>query len=381
MPRPEGVRCLLVSGRGKTVARGRNGAVLHEFPSLLPGGGGSVGGSSSEGSCVIDAVFQPDPVGPEARSLNSPAGGGTFFALDVLSWGGRDLSGCDAAFRLRFWLPTKLSEAGCCPGSGPGSAAAPPLPAGVARVVPLVALEASPEGILAAVSAGSGSGGGGGNSSSSSFVRDGVLFLHRDSGYSCDEASPLALVWKDASCSRYVVETDAQGRALERQVALLRVVEVEGGGGFLAAATGDDLPVPLAPVPAPLSQDLSSSPEQQQQQQLSYKPGRLLRFAVGPAGLSFGANGDGGNGGASASSVSVSVSADLEFLSVLPPSSNRSRGAGGGADTLSKLLFQHAARHGLLPTLEGLLETARRQSRCPSSRGGEGDGEEAMNLG
>ena len=145
MPRPEGVRCLLVSGRGKTVARGRNGAVLHEFASLLPGGGGgassgsgvSGGGSerggraplpppppsssASEGSCVLDAVFQPDPSPSNSGNNSLP---GTFYPLDVLSWGGRDLTGCDAAFRLSFWLPTKLAEAGCCRSSG--SSAAPP---------------------------------------------------------------------------------------------------------------------------------------------------------------------------------------------------------------------------------------------------------------
>ena len=375
LPRPEGIRCLLVSGRGKTVARGRNGAVLHEFASLLPGGGGSGsgggrsggGGGGTEGSCVLDAVFQPD------QSSSLPAGG-TFFALDVLAWGGRDLTGCDAAFRLSFWLPAKLAEAGCCRPCGPGSGPGP----GVARVVPLSAAGASPEGILAAVAGGGSesSGCGGGSPQDPGPVRDGVLFVHRESGYACDEASPLALVWKDASCSRYVVETDARGLALQRQGALLRVAEVrdEGGGVLALAATGDDPPVPLAPVPVPPVQTPSSSPEEQQ---LSFRPGRLLRFAVGPAGFSFG--GSGASDADDADASAPSVSADLEFVAALPSSSNRLRGAGGGADTLSKLLFQHAARHGLLPTLEALLEAARR-SRCPSPRGGDGD-DEAMNLG
>lgn len=388
MPRPEGVRCLLVSGRGRTVARGRNGAVLHEFSSLLPGGGGSRGGGGSgsgggsgteraaggsEGSCVLDAIFQPDPPSSSSQETAQLLPG-TFFAIDVLQWGGRDLCGCDAAFRLRFWLPAKLAEAGCGLDSSPAGGA-------VARVVPLAALEASPEGILAAVSAGGGETGG---SPAPSFTRDGVLFVHKESAYCCDEASPLSLVWKDRSCSRYVVETDASGRALERQGALLRVVEVGVGGigvpQALAVATGDDPPVPLAPVPSSFSSS-SSSPEQQQQnqEQLPFKDGRLLRFAVGPGGFSFG----GGNGAADdASSV---VSADLEFVAALPASSSRLRGAGGGADTLSKLLFQHAARHGALPTLQGLLEAARQSRGVDGGVGGSvsggGSGEEAMNLG
>lgn len=379
MPRPEGVRCLLVSGRGKTVARGRNGAVLHEFSSLLPGGGGSSRGGSaqaaggdpaaasssgSEGSCVLDAIFQPDPSSQESLP-------GTFFALDVLQWGGRDLCGCDAAFRLRFWLPAKLAEAGCCGLSIPLDYP----PGGVARVVPLAALDASPEGILAAVSAG---GGGSASPAPLTFTRDGVLFVHKESAYCCDEASPLSLVWKDSNCSRYVVETDAEGRALERQGALLRVVEVGGSGmpQALAAATGDEPPVPLAPVPAAPSQaDPSFSSSSSSPEQLPFKPGRLLRFAVGRGGFSFSRGGGGAsNDDGGASSV---VSADLEFVSALPASSGRLRGAGGGADTLSKLLFQHAARQGTLPTLQGLLEAAGQ-----SGRGRDGDGgEEAMNLG
>ena len=365
--------------------------MLHEFSSLLPGGGGCRGGggagggeqaspssSASEGSCVLDAIIQPDP-SPSDGSSSLP---GTFYALDALSWNQRDLTGCDSAFRLSFWLPSKLAEAGC---ASPRSS---PLPPGVARVVPLRALEASPDGILTAVAGGAGGAGNG-----PSFARDGVLFLHKESGYSCDEASPLALVWKDSTCSRYVVETDAQGKALERQSALLRVVEVSEG--VFAAATGDDPAVPLAPAPAPApppppttAADRSvSSPEHHDHhdhdhhdhhhhdhQQLSFKPGRLLRFAVGPSGFSFGSKSDTAEAAAAGSPAVVSVAADLEFVAALPFSSNRFRGAGGGADTLSKLLFQHAARQGTLPTLEGLLEASR------SGRRGR-EGEEEMALG
>lgn len=386
--------------------------MLHEFASLLPGGGGGGGAgarreanaaaansapsSSSEGSCVLDAIFQPDPnPNPDSASLQ-----GTFFALDVLSWGQRDLRGCDAAFRLSFWLPAKLSEAGCfCSSSGSNSALLPP---GVARVVPLRAVEAIPEGILAAVAGGGGGGSENGTGIGNefkfpSFTRDGVLFLHVESAYSCDEASPLALVWKDGSCSRYVVDTDAGGKALERQSALLRVAEVEQGGGgeeggrrrCLAAATGDEPPVPLAPVPLPVpvpSAPSSSSSSPNNQSLSPFKPGRLLRFAVGPGGFSFAGNEDGGGSSNNADGAAPpSVSADLEFLAPLPASNNRFRGAGGGADTLSKLLFQAAARRGELPALGGLLEVsaaaAKKKNKERTLPGVEEEQEEEMNLG
>ena len=162
LPRPEGIRCLLVSGRGKTVARGRNGAVLHEFASLLPGGGGSGSGGGrsgaaaaalTEGSCVLDAIFQPD------QSSSSP--------------GGRDLLRARRAGVGRARPPGCDAASGCLSGCRPSSprraaVAPPPAPApgpGVARVVPPAAAGASPEGILAAVAGGgSGSSGSGGGS-------------------------------------------------------------------------------------------------------------------------------------------------------------------------------------------------------------------------
>lgn len=37
--RPEGDRCLVLSGKGTTIARGQNGFVTAKFASGLPGGG------------------------------------------------------------------------------------------------------------------------------------------------------------------------------------------------------------------------------------------------------------------------------------------------------------------------------------------------------
>jgi hypothetical protein len=35
---PEGERCLVVTSRGSTISRRRNGSILHRFPSRLPNG-------------------------------------------------------------------------------------------------------------------------------------------------------------------------------------------------------------------------------------------------------------------------------------------------------------------------------------------------------
>ena len=41
------------------------------------------------------------------------------------------------------------------------------------------------------------------------YERDGVLLLHKEGHYHQGH-TPLALLWKDTACSRYVIDTDAQ---------------------------------------------------------------------------------------------------------------------------------------------------------------------------
>ena len=60
LPRPEGKRCLVVSSRGQTLARLRNGALFERFASPLPAGSpGQAGGEDS--FCILDCVYHaPD---------------------------------------------------------------------------------------------------------------------------------------------------------------------------------------------------------------------------------------------------------------------------------------------------------------------------------
>ena len=52
-----------------------------------------------------------------------------------------------------------------------------------------------------------------------SYHRDGLYFLHKEGYYALDHW-PLAVLWKDAACSRYFVDTDTAGNALPQQVCL-----------------------------------------------------------------------------------------------------------------------------------------------------------------
>lgn len=75
MARPEGQRCLLVSGSGCTSSRLRSGSLLHRFRSMLPGGGGPRSSGDSSGPCMLDAIFQA-----------ADGTGGTYYLLDLLVW-------------------------------------------------------------------------------------------------------------------------------------------------------------------------------------------------------------------------------------------------------------------------------------------------------
>ena len=79
------------------------------------------------------------------------------------------------------------------------------------------------------------------------FRRDGLLFLHKEGHYDLG-TSPLGLLWKDASSSRYFIETDAKGNIPPQQTVVLRCLPIGQMG------TGDEPPCPLGPGPAFLAQ-------------------------------------------------------------------------------------------------------------------------------
>ena len=54
--RPEGPRCLVVAARGATVARGRDGALLHRFASQLPAGSRATA-EGHDAACILDCIL------------------------------------------------------------------------------------------------------------------------------------------------------------------------------------------------------------------------------------------------------------------------------------------------------------------------------------
>lgn len=137
--------------------------------------------------------------------------------------------------------------------------------------------------------------------------RDGMVFLHKQCSYHGGQ-SPLMLRWKDNVTSKYFIETDAEGRALPEQLIILSY------SGGQALVTGDDCPLHVAMLPSSLVDVCASS----------LCPGRLLKFKL-----------------TSKDAIQITennVWLSLEYLGT----ANRRR---RHADTVSKILFQHMARH------------------------------------
>jgi hypothetical protein len=352
MARPEGRRVLLVSSGGRTVSRTRTGAILHRMTSSLPEG--SAASLSGSDACILDCVYHE--------------GDRTYYAQDLLMWRGHAFYDCTSEFRVA-WLQAKLAEEadGCgvggergasggdamdaeaatsgCAGSGPDASTSS---GGVGRHR-LTLTDASPSSGAAtgtepgSSSTGAPSGSGTGNEPyhlvaltaavadaaglaaahgwRTPFVKDGLYLLHKEGHYQAvGPPCPLALLWKDAACTRYLLDTDPQGVTLERQLVTLEF-RMDG-----TVATEDDPPVVLGQLP----QSFVAANAQH------LRPGRLLRFTLGDGGLTFHEGRPAG--------------ADLRYEG--PGNQRRGR-----ADTFSKIMFQYNARRQPI-TLEALMQCA-----------------------
>lgn len=137
------------------------------------------------------------------------------------------------------------------------------------------------------------------------FQRDGCYFLHKDGQYDTDGPTPLALLWKDAACSRYFIDTDASGAVSAHQHVILQY------GDDRNVCTGDNPPVVLARMPADFAsrtaatlrllplprlmpfefQTTASCAEHfccdYRDEQRGCRPGRLLRFTLREGGIQF----------------------------------------------------------------------------------------------
>ncbi|KAM1978829.1 hypothetical protein ACFX16_015475 [Malus domestica] len=267
--RPSGKRCFVVSSDGATISRQRNGSVLHRFPSALPNGSRSRDGSGSAQSySILDCIF---------HEMDQ-----TYYVIDMVCWRGYSLYDCTAEFRF-FWLSSKLGETGACEA-----------PSHYHRYrfsfVPVHNCDQS--GLYSAYAG------------AVPYVKDGLLFYNKHAHYQPGN-TPLALVWKDESCSQYVIDTDNKGQVPSHQQVVL---ELQGDGNV---TTSDDPPV----VFGCLESDFI--------QQSGLHSGCLLRFAIGDGGLSV---------------VDGKLEkADLHFL-------GKSNCARAFADTYSKIMFQNMVR-------------------------------------
>ena len=91
---PVGRRSLVVSARKTTYAYSRAGAMLNNFPSLLPGGCKQTHRLTRD-YCILDCVYYE--------------GTRSYYILDVMCWAGHDVYDSDFEFRT-FWKEQKCNE-------------------------------------------------------------------------------------------------------------------------------------------------------------------------------------------------------------------------------------------------------------------------------
>ncbi|CAM9132949.1 unnamed protein product [Scytosiphon promiscuus] len=217
MARPEGKRVLVISTKGETVARQMSGAITHRFSSNLPGGSaaGRRGGSKGGGYCILDCVF---------HELDQ-----TFFVLDMMAWKSYPLYDCNTDFRF-YWVRTKLMEA-----DGPLDTVSS---RNAYRIKATPYHECDRQGLAHAYS------------SPMPFIKDGLLFHLKAAHYQLGP-TPLVLMWKDASVTRYLGLDSEQAVVLKVGDAHASADEdVRGGvtvGGTYGRSTSTD--VHSAPFP------------------------------------------------------------------------------------------------------------------------------------
>ncbi|KAK3043268.1 hypothetical protein RJ639_002511, partial [Escallonia herrerae] len=207
----------------------------------------------------------------------------TYYVVDMVCWAGISFYECTAEFRF-YWLNNKLVETSACDG-----------PSRYHRyrfsMVPMY--NCDHEGMHTAYTG------------PVPYVRDGLLFYNKHAHYQTGN-TPLALVWKDENCSQYVIDTDSKGQIPHQQQVVL---ELQDDGKL---TTYDDPPVVFGFLNGEFIQ------------KTELVAGNLLRFSVSEGGLVF-ADGK-------------LEKADLQYIGKV----NRARAF---ADSYSKIMFQHMARH------------------------------------
>lgn len=268
IPRPEGKRCLLISQSGSTVSRYKNGSFHKKFSSCLPNGSKDSRTSSRGSQCLLDAVF------------HSPSN--TFYVVDCMMWEDYSLLDCDFEFR-RFWISQKFAELSHQRHDEDFAI----------RMIPMEI--AGRDALMRAYSEDMG------------YAKDGLILIHKESHY-IQGQTPLYLQWKDGACSRYPVDTDADGNVLEKQSVVLQLNEDRR-----CVSTGDNPPLTLGTLP----QDFA------EQNADLLQPGTLFRFNLGPNGLTLAPDGR-------------PAGANLELVGL-----SRKRVAG---DIVSRIIFQYLTR-------------------------------------
>lgn len=160
VPKPEGIRCLLITRGGATYLRNKDGFVVKKFESDFPGGKPK----KKHGATILDIIYDKN------REI--------CYFLDILLWNDQQLIDCSAEARY-FWLDFHAAQV-----KHDESLAL--------KFCNLQRFACNVEGFKTAYS---------GNFF---FDKDGLLFVAKAGTY-ISGVSPYVLFWKDCVCSLYFI--------------------------------------------------------------------------------------------------------------------------------------------------------------------------------
>jgi len=159
IPRPDGIKCLLISRKGATYLIDKNGFIVKVFHCEFPGGKPK----NKRGTAMIECIFD--------KNMN------ICYLLDILFWNGQSFSECSSEMRF-FWLESHVQTLKQDDNSEIQFKNLPKLPC-------------NSNGFNSAYQMNFG------------FTKNGLLFIAKKGPY-VSGVNPYFLLWKDSGCSLYL---------------------------------------------------------------------------------------------------------------------------------------------------------------------------------
>lgn len=159
IPRPDGIKCLIVSRKGTTYLIDKNGCIVKAFECEFPGGNPK----NKKGTAIVEGIFDKTSK--------------ICYLLDILFWNGQNFMECSSEMRF-FWLESHVQSLKQEENS-------------YLKFKNLPKFPCNSQGFNSAYQMNFG------------FVKNGLLFVAKKGPY-ISGINPYVLLWKDAGCCLYL---------------------------------------------------------------------------------------------------------------------------------------------------------------------------------